>query len=100
MAANADHSAAELMLDLSAARQVWLSKTSLLLLLKSGQLVLAHLTLEAGTVKQIKVSSPLRTQFTYESLRPISSGDENLSRPRDVCSMCVRTAACITANYL
>lgn len=56
MAANADHTAAELMLDLSAARHVWLTKTSLLLLLKSGQMLLAHLLLEAGMVKRIKVS--------------------------------------------
>ncbi len=56
MAASADHSAADLMLDLSVAQHVWVSKSSVLLLLKSGQLVLAHLTIEAGMVKQIKVS--------------------------------------------
>ena len=56
MAGSADKSAAELMLDLSAARHVGLSKTSLLLLLKSGQMVAAHLTIEAGMVKHIKVT--------------------------------------------
>jgi len=48
MAATSDHSAADLMLDLSAARHVWLSK--------SGRLVLAHLAIEAGMVKQMRVS--------------------------------------------
>lgn len=56
MAATSDHSAAQLMLDLSAARHVCLSKSSVALLLKSGQLALAHLTLEAGMVKQMRVS--------------------------------------------
>ena len=56
MAATSDHSAAQLMLDLSAARHVWLSKSSVALLLKSGRLLLAHLTIEAGMVKQMRVS--------------------------------------------
>lgn len=56
MAATSDHTAAGLMLDLSAARHVWLSKSSVALLLKSGRLVLAHLTIEAGMVKQMRVS--------------------------------------------
>lgn len=56
MAATSDHSAAQLMLDLSAARHVWLSKSSVVLLLKSGRLLLAHLTIEAGVVKQMRVS--------------------------------------------
>jgi hypothetical protein len=56
MAATSDHSAADLMLDLSAARHVWLSKSSVALLLKSGRLVLAHLAIEAGMVKQMRVS--------------------------------------------
>ena len=54
-AASADRAAADLNLDLSAARHVWLSKTTLALLLKSGQLVLTHLIMEAGNVKQMKV---------------------------------------------
>ena len=58
MAATSDHSAAQLMLDLSAARHVCLSKSSVALLLKSGQLALAHLTVEAGMVKQMRVSHP------------------------------------------
>lgn len=57
-AAGVDGSAAELMLDLSAARHAWLAKDAVLLLLKSGQMVLAHLTIEAGMVKRIKVSLP------------------------------------------
>lgn len=57
-AAGVDGSAADLMLDLSAARHAWLAKDALLLLLKSGQMVLAHLTIEAGMVKCIKVSLP------------------------------------------
>ena len=58
MAGSADQSAAHMMVDLSAARHVWLTKTSLLLLLKCGQMLLAQLTIEAGTVKHIKVSLP------------------------------------------
>ena len=58
-AASADRAAAELNLDLSAARHVWLSKTTLALLLKSGQLVLTHLIMEAGNVKQMKVQQSL-----------------------------------------
>ena len=56
MAATSDQGAAQLMLDLSAARHVWLSKSSVALLLKSGRLVLAHLTIEAGMVKHMRVS--------------------------------------------
>ncbi|KAL3135407.1 hypothetical protein ABBQ32_007589 [Trebouxia sp. C0010 RCD-2024] len=56
-AAGVDGSAADLMLDLSAARHAWLAKDALLLLLKSGQMVLAHLTIEAGMVKCIKVTT-------------------------------------------
>ena len=52
-------SAAELMLDLSAARHAWLAKDALLLLLKTGHMVLAHLTMQAGMVKRIKVSNPI-----------------------------------------
>ncbi|KAL0047613.1 hypothetical protein WJX82_007762 [Trebouxia sp. C0006] len=59
MAATSDHSAAQLMLDLSAARHVWLSKSSVALLLKSGRLLLAHLTIEAGMVKQMRVEPSL-----------------------------------------
>ena len=55
-AAGVDASAADLMLDLSAARHTWLAKNAVLLLLKSGQMVMAHLTIEAGMVKHIKVS--------------------------------------------
>ena len=58
-AASADRAAADLNLDLSAARHVWLSKTTLALLLKSGQLVLTHLIMEAGNVKQMKVQQSL-----------------------------------------
>ncbi|KAL3131321.1 hypothetical protein ABBQ38_000610 [Trebouxia sp. C0009 RCD-2024] len=56
-AAGVDGSAAELMLDLSAARHAWLAKDAVLLLLKSGQMVLAHLTIEAGMVKRIKIGA-------------------------------------------
>ena len=56
MAATSDHSAAQLMLDVSAARHVWLSKSSVVLLLKSGRMLLAHLTIKAGVVKQMRVS--------------------------------------------
>ena len=56
MAVGADHSAAGMMADLSAARHVWLSRNLVALLLKGGRLLLAHLTVQAGMVKQIKVS--------------------------------------------
>lgn len=56
MAVGADHSAAGMMVDLSAARHVWLSRSSVALLLKGGRLLLAHLTVQPGMVKQIKVS--------------------------------------------
>lgn len=55
-AAGVDSSAAELMLDLSAARHTWLARNAVLLLLKSGQMVIAHLTIQAGMVTHIKVS--------------------------------------------
>lgn len=55
-AAGVDISAADLNLDLSAARHTWLAKNAVLLLLKSGQMLIAHLTIEAGMVKHIKVS--------------------------------------------
>lgn len=55
-AAGVDSSAAELMLDLSAARHSWLARNAVLLLLKSGQMVIAHLTIQAGMVTHIKVS--------------------------------------------
>lgn len=55
-AAGVDSSGADLMLDLSAARHTWLARNAVLLLLKSGQMVMAHLTIEAGMVKHIKVS--------------------------------------------
>ena len=60
MAAGVDSSAAELMLDLSAARHTWLAKNAVLLLLKSGQMLIAHLTIEAGMVNHIKVSPCLQ----------------------------------------
>ena len=56
MARNADHAAVDLGLDLSAAQHVWISQTTLALLLRSGQMVLVHLTVEAGFVRQMKVS--------------------------------------------
>ena len=56
MARNADHAAVDLDLDLSAAQHVWISQTTLALLLRSGQMVLVHLTVEAGFVRQMKVS--------------------------------------------
>ena len=68
MAVGADHSAAGMMADLSAARHVWLSKSSVALLLKGGRLLLAHLTVQAGMVKQIKVSCSClccRVIFSY-----------------------------------
>lgn len=67
MARTADQSAAELGLDLSAAQHVWLTHTSLALLLKSGQMVLAHLTVEAGFVKQMKVSASLSACLVIRS---------------------------------
>ena len=62
-AAGSDASAAELMLDLSAARHTWLAKNAVLLLLKSGQMMVAHLSIEAGMVKRIKV----RLNFATDS---------------------------------
>lgn len=56
VAAGVDISAADLMLDLSAARHTWLAKNAVLLLLKSGQMLIAHLTIEAGMIRQMKVS--------------------------------------------
>lgn len=59
MARTADQSAIEFELDLSAAQHVWVSQSTLALLLKSGQMVLVHLTVEAGFVRQMKVSHML-----------------------------------------
>jgi len=57
MAATSDHCTAHAgQVDLSAARHVCLSKSSVALLLRSGWLVLVHLTIVAGMVKQMRVS--------------------------------------------
>ena len=59
MARTADKSAVDLGLDLSAAQHVWISQHTVALLLKSGQMALVHLTVEAGFVRQMKVSKRL-----------------------------------------
>lgn len=71
-AGGVDGSGAHLMLDLSAARHAWLTKDALLLLLKSGQMLLAHLTIEAGMVKRIKVSCPPPPEGLTPSCPPCS----------------------------
>lgn len=57
MARTADKSAVDLGLDLSAAQHVWISQHTVALLLKTGQMALVHLTVEAGFVRQMKVST-------------------------------------------
>lgn len=59
MARTAEQSAVDLGLNLSAAQHVWVSQTTLALLLRSGQMVLVHLTVEAGFVRQMKASQTL-----------------------------------------